>query len=92
MTERICSIMSRPEQQDNVSDDEDRRLAKERGFYIVGNQAWDNVFPCLHEKCTQFATCWVKEIEQMYRYGLKEEPEKMEAELRRLIQDREAER
>jgi len=54
--EMICPIMSRPKDQDSITDDDDRRLVERNGYFVTGDCPWANVFMCQREKCMAWVT------------------------------------
>ena len=55
-TEKICPIMSRPLQGPNSAFKDEADMV-EQNWYPVNGVAWENVFPCIREKCM----AWVPE-------------------------------
>jgi len=51
---KICPIMSRPLQGPNSAFKNEADMV-EQNWYPINGVAWENVFPCVREKCMAFA-------------------------------------
>ena len=49
--EKICPVMSRPKDGDSIETPDDMKECVSRGWTIINNVPWGNIFYCQRERC-----------------------------------------